>query len=107
MSRRALRPRRTAALAVAPVTVTDLTCAVVLGFEARPFREFLSRERVAHTRLGRHVVARVEDVLEALDRLRVEQGEPQRAGADDQEHDADEPRSVADVLRRIGGRRVA
>lgn len=110
MTARALRPRQTASLAVAPVTVTDLTCAQVLGLEPRPYRELLARERVPHAKIGRRVVARIEDVLEALDRLRIAQADASaHAGVrDEEEHEADEPSSVADVLARLGrGRRVA
>ncbi len=51
--KRNLRPRETSKLAVAPVTATDLTCALVFGLEARPFCEFLIAADVPHAKIGR------------------------------------------------------
>jgi hypothetical protein len=76
MSARRLRPKATAALVVAPITVTDLTCAVVLGLEPRVFRELVVDARIPHARIGRgkdrsghRVIVRVEDMLAAIDRI--------------------------------------
>jgi hypothetical protein len=100
---RALRPRATSALALVPVTVSDLTAPAVFGFaDGRPFREFLVREHVAHARVGHRVFARVEDVADALARVArttAEQGEetPERG---------DQPDNLEGVLRVLGKRRV-
>ncbi len=107
MSERKLRPKATASIAIAPATVTDLTAAQVLGLEPRPFRELLVREAVRHARVGQRVIARVEDVLAALDSV----AERQRSGADSErvedERKADEDGpGVNGLLARIGRRRV-
>lgn len=94
---RNLRPRATADLAVKPVTVTDLTSAIVLGLEPRQFRELVASAKVPHTRLGHRVVCRVEDVLAALERLRGDS--PSAANADD-DGDVD----VDDILQLVGRR---
>jgi hypothetical protein len=96
--KRELRPRATEGLTVAVVTVTDLTAAIVLGFEPRPFREFLVRERVPHARVGRHVVARIEHVLVALDRLAARREEPAVAATSE----ADDEPTADKILARIG-----
>lgn len=99
---RKLRPRATAALAVTPVTVTDLTCAAVLGLESRPYRALLVRLDIPHVTFGQRTIASVTDVLSAIERASI---------ADDpSEHDAtptDEPRDVDAVLARLGRRRMA
>jgi hypothetical protein len=76
---------------VAPVTVSDLTAPAVLGLEPRSYRELLMREAVPHARLGHRVVARVEDVLEALDRIAGRGGEA-----------VAEPSGTDRILARIG-----
>jgi hypothetical protein len=68
-ARRRLSPRATDALAVVPITVTDRTCALVLGLEPRVYRALVVRERIPHARLGRRMVARIEDILAVFDRL--------------------------------------
>ena len=105
---RALRPRATSSLAVSPLAVTDRTCAAVLGIEPRVFRELLVRESVSHARLGRRVVARVEDVLAALDRLAVAPGDEfgTRVPKADGVEDDDVPDTVDGVLRKLGKERV-
>jgi hypothetical protein len=105
--KRALRSRATSALALAPVTVSDLTAPAVFGFaDGRPFREFLVREHVAHARVGHRVFARVEDVADALARVArttAEQGEETREGGDE----SSTPDTVEGVLRVLGKRRTA
>jgi hypothetical protein len=97
---RSLRPRVTSALAVAPATVTDLTSPVVLGLEPRCFRELLAREKIAHARIGRRVVARLEAVLAAVDRLSSEGASaPPGGSAPDT---LDEEPSADQILARIG-----
>lgn len=66
---RALRQRATSSLGIVPVTVTDRTCAAVLGLEPRVYRELVTRARIPHATIGRRVVTRVDDVLAALDRM--------------------------------------
>jgi hypothetical protein len=64
--KRALKPRATSTLSVAAVTVTDRTCAHVLGLEPRCFRSLVSSRKVPHAVVGRRIVARIDDVLAAL-----------------------------------------
>lgn len=75
MSARSLRPRASEALIVQPAAVSDRTSAAVLGLDARPYREFLVREQVPFARVGRRVVARLDLVLAALDRVAAREGE--------------------------------
>ncbi|HXX68100.1 MAG TPA: hypothetical protein VEK07_13000 [Polyangiaceae bacterium] len=98
---RALRPRATAALPVAPALVTDLTAPAVVGLEPRHFRELLRAERIPHAVVGRRVIARIEHVLAVVDRLA--EGSSLATGAPGQEDD--EPSADA-LLARIGRRRV-
>jgi hypothetical protein len=72
--------------------------------EPRVFRELVAREKIPHTRLGKRVVARVEDVLAALDRLAVAPA-PDTAAADPDVDDNDEPADVDALLARVGWRR--
>ena len=102
MAPRPLHPRQTDALIVTPVTVTDRTCAAVLGLEPRVYRELVVRERIPHARLGRRIVARIEDVLVAVDRL---------AGADavdapEADDVDDQPETVDAVLAALGRERA-
>lgn len=107
MKSRRLRPRATDAIAVAPVTVTDRTCAQVLGLEPRPFREWLVSADVPHKRIGRRVVARVDDVLDALARAPAAEPRDDRENQDDEDGDDDVPGTPDEVLRRLGLRRTA
>jgi hypothetical protein len=93
-----MRPRATAGLAIAPATVSDLTAPAVIGIEAWQFRTLLQRERVPHARLGKRVVARVDHVLAAIDRLALEAVKTEAPSVD--RVDA-EPTTDA-ILARIG-----
>jgi hypothetical protein len=101
-SGRPLRPRATAAVSVAPPLVSDLTAPQLVGLDARPFRDFLRAERIPHAVLGRRVVARLEHVLAAVDRLAAT-GEA--APLDNAERGDAEPTADA-ILARIGRRRA-
>lgn len=98
---RQLRPRATDGLAVAPVTVTDRTCAAVLGLEPRVFRAWLMAANVPHAHIGRRVVARVDDVLAALRNAPAPTAAPE---ADDEDA---VPTTADDVLAALGMRRSA
>lgn len=102
-ARRPLRPTATSALAVAPVTCTDRTAPIVFGLEPRVFRGLLARQQVPHARLGKRVIARVEDVLAAIDRL------ASKGAADDgnEAAPAEDVEPTADaILARIGRSRA-
>lgn len=100
---RQLRPRATSALVVAPITVTDRTCAAVLGIEPRAFREWLAEENIEHRRIGRRVIARVDVVLAALEAM------PAQSSDTASESSSDRPalQSADDLLARLGRRRTA
>ncbi len=111
--KRNLRPRSTASIAIAPATVTDLTSAIVLGLEARPYRELLAREHVPHARIGKRVIARVEDVLAALDRVAARQQDEPKDEPKDEPSVSETPGAGSDdgpgvdgLLARIGRRRM-
>jgi hypothetical protein len=73
VSARALRPRATSAIAIAPATASDLTAPVVFGLESWQYRELLRSEGIEHARVGKRVIARVDDVVEALARIAARQ----------------------------------
>jgi hypothetical protein len=62
---------------VAAAIVSDTTSLAVLGLTGRQFRAFLREQAVPHTKIGRRTVARVDRVLDAIDRL--SGAEPARA----------------------------
>src|SRR5258708_13158381 len=66
--------RTTASIAVAPATVTDRTAHLVLGLEPRGFRALVSSHGIRHVRVGRRLLVRVDDILDALDTMAIEQG---------------------------------
>jgi hypothetical protein len=66
--------RTTASIAVAPVTVTDRTAHLVLGLEPPALRALVSSRGIRHVRVGRRLLVRVDDILEALDTMAIEQG---------------------------------
>jgi len=105
---RALRPRATAALAVAPATVTDRTAPLVLGLEPRAFRELVIDHHVRHARVGRgvgrRIIARLEDVLAVLDRL-ADDAAPAEDAPAPEEPSATSSDGVDGVLAMIGRRR--
>jgi ligand-binding sensor domain-containing protein len=102
---RALRPRATSAIAVAPVTVTDLTAPIIFGLEPRQFRDLVRLENIEHARVGQRVVVRVDDVLEALARITARQ---KVRGDDDTHIEQTSVESPADaLLARIGRVRIS
>jgi hypothetical protein len=101
---RRLQPRATASLPIVPVACSDLTAPIVFGLESRHYREFLVKNQVPFVRAGQRVIAKVADVVAALDRLAIVQGTATAiapADDDDTEHAAEE--SAGDrLLRRLG-----
>ncbi len=105
---RALRQRATSSLGIVPVTVTDRTCAAVLGLEPRVYRELVTRVRIPHATIGRRIVARVDDMLAALDRMAEGAAATPTTPAGDDGGGASERGPTADeILARIGRRRTA
>jgi hypothetical protein len=96
--KRALRPRATEALTVAPLLISDRNCAHVMGIDPRDLREKIA-PHVRHARLGNRIVFRVEDVLAFIAQL----SEP-RAG--DERTVSDDLGGADGVLARIGRKRV-
>jgi len=100
---RALRPRATSSLSVVPALVSDLTAAAVVGLEPRQFREFLRVAGVPHAVVGRRAIARVDAVLEAVEKLsRV----PDGPGDASDETTSDHEPTIDQLLARIGRRRA-
>lgn len=102
--KRALKPKITANLAVAPALVTDLSAPAVIGLEPRSYRAFLKSESVPHAIVGRRVVARLDHILAAVDRLAQRQREDAPL---DRAVDEDDSPSVDELLSRIGRRRIS
>jgi hypothetical protein len=101
---RPLRTRATSSLAVFPALVSDLTAAAVVGLEPRQFRELLRTAAIPHAVVGRRVIAPVEAVIEAVERL----AKLPKASTDetfDESHLDSEP-TVDQLLARIGRRRT-
>ena len=96
---RVLRPRATAAVSVAPPLVSDLTAPHLVGLDGRPFRDFLRAAKIPHAIVGRRVLARLELVVEAVDRLAA------TGSTETPETSEDEPNAEA-ILARIGRRRA-
>lgn len=92
---RPLAPRATDRITVGPVAVSDRTCGSLLGVEPRVFRALLAREGVPVVRIGRRVLARVEDIEAALCRLA-----GQTVDVEDER-----PRGADGVLRLVGRER--
>ena len=59
---------RALAAPIAPVMVSQRTSEQVLGLPERHYRELIQREAVPHTRRGKLVLARVSDVVAAIER---------------------------------------
>lgn len=97
VQRRNLRPRATGALIAAVATVSDLTAPLVVGLDGRPYRELLDRENVPHAHIGKRVIARLEHVLEAIDRIAARTDH-----AKSLESTPQPARTADDVLARIG-----
>ncbi len=96
---RALRPRATAAIAITPVIVTDLTCHAVVGLEPRHFRETVYALQIPHVDRGRRLVVLVQDFTAAIERA---SSSPETLPV------IEKPlATVDDVLARVGRRRSA
>lgn len=101
MTTRAIKPRATSSLAVAPVTFTDLTAPIVVGLEPRQLRDFVAKHRVPHLRDGKRLIVRVDTFLAAFDRLATMPEGALAIATDD-----DRPITADGVLRSLGLRRV-
>jgi hypothetical protein len=71
--------------------------------EPRTFREFIAQHRVRHARVGRRIVARVDDVLGALDGL---SAAPITTEATKCTEEDWQPQTADEVLARLGLRRI-
>jgi hypothetical protein len=78
---------------LSPVVVSDLTALVVVGLTARQFRAFLREHEVPHAKVGRRTLARLEDVLDAIDRSSGRGATPARWNEEEI------------IARAVGGRR--
>jgi hypothetical protein len=55
--------------AIPVVLVSDATSLAALGLSARQFKRFVREHAVPHAKVGRRTVARLDRILEAIDRL--------------------------------------
>jgi hypothetical protein len=110
LARRPLRPRLTATLAIAPAVVSDLTAPAVIGLEPRHFREFLRAANIPHAVVGRRAIVRVDQILEAVERLSRQGLPPQSAPEENDERSDDDDGATDltadDVLAQVGRRRI-
>ena len=60
--------RALAAAPIAPLMVTQRTSEAVFGIPARQYRELVRAEGIPHVRRGKLVLARVTDVVAAIER---------------------------------------
>ncbi len=102
---RLLRPRQTGSLAVAPVVVTDLSAAAVVGLERRSFRELVRDMKIPHVRRGQRILVDVEVLREVLASASTREVDDAPAGI---EGDADENPgpTASELLQRLGRTRV-
>lgn len=102
---RPVRARVTSGLAVFPALVSDLTAAAVVGLEPRQFREWLRIAGIPHVVVGHRAIARVEAVLEAVERLSTAPvGLADKAC---EESGSDSEPTVDQLLAQVGRRRAA
>jgi hypothetical protein len=101
--RRALRPRATESVVVAPVAITDLTAPHVVGLEPRAFRELVADLGIPHVRRGHRTLVDVEVFRRAI-AAAAGSDAPSMASAEER----DAPRSTASsLLHRLGRERIA
>jgi hypothetical protein len=102
---RLLRPRQTRSLAVAPVVVTDLSAAAVVGLERRSFRELVRDLNIPHVRRGQRILVDVDVLRVVLASASTRQVDDAPAGT---EGDADDNRgpTASELLKRLGRTRV-
>jgi hypothetical protein len=58
-----------AAVVLAAVVISDATSLAALGLTGRQFKAFVREHAIPHAKVGRRTVARLDRVLEAIDRL--------------------------------------
>jgi hypothetical protein len=68
-ARRDAEIRPAAEPAIAPALVSDASAPAVVGLTPLQFRRALREHGVAHCKIGRRTLARVEDVVALVDRL--------------------------------------
>jgi hypothetical protein len=92
-------------LAVAPVVVTDLSAAAVVGLERRSFRELVRDLKIPHVRRGQRILVDVEVLREVLASASTREVDDAPAGI---EGDADENPgpTASELLQRLGRTRV-
>jgi hypothetical protein len=102
---RLLRPRQTRSLAVAPIVVTDLSAAAVVGLERRSFRELVRDLKIPHVRRGQRILVDVEVLRAVLASASTMEVDDAPAGV---EGDADENLgpTASELLQRLGRTRV-
>jgi hypothetical protein len=101
---RLLRPRQTRGLAVAPVVVTDLSAAAVVGLEQRSFRELVRDLKIPHVRRGQRILVDVEVLREVLASASTREVDDAPPGTEDAA-DSQGP-TASELLQRLGRTRV-
>jgi hypothetical protein len=101
---RLLRPRQTRGLAVAPVVVTDLSAAAVVGLEQRSFRELVRDLKIPHVRRGQRILVDVEVLREVLASASTSEVDDAPAGTEDA--DDQQGPTASELLQRLGRTRV-
>jgi hypothetical protein len=100
------RMRTRPSVAVAPLAISTENCLAVGGITPRKLREALAAHPdIPRSRLGHTLLVEPAHFHELLERLRV--GDDEAEGLDDHDEDDDAPRTVDDVLARVGLERVA
>ncbi|MGH7440509.1 MAG: hypothetical protein ACRENE_32875 [Polyangiaceae bacterium] len=109
--KRALKPRRTDALRVEPIAITDRTAPALTGLESSVFRAFVLAHAIPHVRHGRRMIVDAEVFRGALVHAARSTGGTAVSHAPDAnpaDEDADdEPVSADRLLRRLGRERIA
>ena len=91
-------------IAVAPLAISTETCLQLGGITGRKMRDALARfPDVPRSRMGHTLLVTPEAFAELLERTRVTEGDVANQGEDED----DQPRSVDDLLRKLGKERVA
>lgn len=92
-------------IAVAPLAISTETCLQLGGITDRKMRDALSRfPDVPRSRIGHTILVTPEAFAELLERTRVTEGDANELA--DQSEDDDQPKSVDDVLRKLGKERA-
>jgi hypothetical protein len=94
---RALKPKTTDALAIAPVLISDESAPAACGLTSRRFRELIAKHKIPCVRDGHRVLVRARDLEALVDRVADEANESSDAAENETG-----PRTPAEVLALVG-----